>query len=253
MYVKIEIIFTIMKKLVLLLSVMFLVGSVAFAQSEKTVKQEKKDAKVESVNKQAKPATNKEVKAESTEKVAAKPVKQDDKKPVNAKPAKPAVGKDAKSMDKQAKPEAKPKAKPQVKPEVTNQTDGKNNDATGGPEISFKETKHDFGTIPFKGNGSYEFVFVNTGNEPLILTQPKSSCGCTVPEWPKEPILPGASNVIKVTYKNTNKPGNFNKYVTVFSNAVVNKEVKLYIKGTVEPEPTDAAPLMNSDSPVKNN
>ena len=86
-------------------------------------------------------------------------------------------------------------------------------------------------------------MFVNTGTEPLILTQPKSSCGCTVPEWPKQPILPGEQNVIKVTYKNTDRPGNFNKYVTVFSNAVVNKEVKLYIKGTVEPQPTDATPL----------
>ena len=112
-----------------------------------------------------------------------------------------------------------------------------------GPEITFKEVNHDFGEIQFKGNGSYEFEFVNTGNEPLILTQPKSSCGCTVPEWPKQPILPGESNVIKVTYKNTDRPGNFNKYVTVFSNALVNKEVKLHIKGTVLPEPTDAAPI----------
>lgn len=112
-----------------------------------------------------------------------------------------------------------------------------------GPEITFKETNHDFGNIQFKGNGSYEFVFVNTGNEPLILTQPKSSCGCTVPEWPRQPILPGESNVIKVTYKNTDRAGNFNKYVTVFSNAVVNKEVKLHIKGTVLAEPTEAVPL----------
>ncbi|MBO4567544.1 MAG: DUF1573 domain-containing protein [Bacteroidales bacterium] len=124
-----------------------------------------------------------------------------------------------------------------------------------GAEITFKETNHDFGNIPFKGNGSYEFVFVNTGTEPLILTQPKSSCGCTVPEWPRQPILPGESNVIKVTYKNTDRPGNFNKYVTVFSNAAVNKEVKLHIKGTVEPEPTDASPLKNDGvgTPVKNN
>ena len=123
-----------------------------------------------------------------------------------------------------------------------------------GPEITFKETSHDFGTIPFKGNGSYEFVFVNTGNEPLILTQPKSSCGCTVPEWPKQPILPGESNVIKVTYKNTDRPGNFNKYVTVFSNALVNKEIKLYIKGTIEAQPTDETPLKReaTPSPVNN-
>lgn len=130
----------------------------------------------------------------------------------------------------------------------------KTTEKQNGAEINFKETNHDFGAIPFKGNGSYEFVFVNTGNEPLILSQPKSSCGCTVPEWPKQPILPGESNVIKVTYKNTDRPGSFNKYVTVFSNALENKEVKLHIKGTVEAEPTDAAPLkMESvSSPVKN-
>ena len=124
-----------------------------------------------------------------------------------------------------------------------------------GPEITFKETIHDFGTIPYKGNGTYEFVFVNTGNEPLILSQPKSSCGCTVPEWPKQPILPGESSVIKVTYKKTDHSGSFNKYVTVFSNALVHKEVKLYIKGTVEPEPTDLTPVKMEGpaSPVNNN
>ncbi len=133
------------------------------------------------------------------------------------------------------------------------ETTGKQN----GAEIIFKETNHNFGSIPFKGNGSCEFVFVNTGNEPLILTQPKSSCGCTVPEWPKQPILPGESNVIKVTYKNTDRPGNFNKYITVYSNAIVNKEVKLHIKGTVEPEPTDLSPLtkdaISSPVRIKNN
>lgn len=112
-----------------------------------------------------------------------------------------------------------------------------------GPEITFRETSHDFGNIQYKGNGTYEFVFVNTGNEPLLLSQPKSSCGCTVPEWPKQPILPGESNVVKVTYKNTDRAGSFNKYVTVFSNALKNKEVKLHIKGVVLAQPTEAAPL----------
>ena len=102
-----------------------------------------------------------------------------------------------------------------------------------GPEIEFEKTTHQFGEIPFKGNGVYEFVFKNTGNEPLILSQPKSSCGCTVPEWPKKPILPGETDVIKVTYKYTDRPGSFSKYVTIFSNAKVNNVVKLYIKGKV--------------------
>lgn len=103
-------------------------------------------------------------------------------------------------------------------------------------EISFKETVHDFGEIAFKGYATFEFVFENSGTEPLVLTKPKSSCGCTVAEWPKEPILPKESGKIKVTYKNTHKSGGFNKYVTVFSNAKENKEVKLYVKGKVLPE-----------------
>ena len=180
-----------MKKLFVLLSALFLMGSVSFAQNVKSVKSQSATSK-------------KEVKQETVKQENAEKVKQEKTETV----------KDAKDVDNQ-----------------------------NGPEITFKETNHDFGNIPFKGNGSYEFVFVNTGNEPLILTQPKSSCGCTVPEWPKQPILPGESNVIKVTYKNTDRPGNFNKYVTVFSNALVNKEVKLHIKGTIEPQPTDATPL----------
>ena len=178
-----------MKKLFVLISVLFLMGSVSFAQSEKKVKNEKKQ-KIET-------KADEKVEAKTDEKV--------------------------------------------VVSEEKNDQDVADNQ--NGPEITFKETNHDFGNVEFKGNGSYEFVFVNTGNEPLILTQPKSSCGCTVPEWPRQPILPGESNVIKVTYKNTDRPGNFNKYVTVFSNALVNKEVKLHIKGTILPEPTDATPL----------
>lgn len=124
-----------------------------------------------------------------------------------------------------------------------------------GPEITFKETSHDFGNIPYKGNGTYKFVFENTGNEPLILSQPKSTCGCVVPEWPKKPILPGENNMITVTYRNTNRPGGFNKYVTVFSNAKVNKEVKLHIKGIVQNAPTETLPVKDNtgnSSPLNN-
>ena len=112
-----------------------------------------------------------------------------------------------------------------------------------GPEITFKDTHHDFGNVQYKGGATYEFVFVNTGNEPLILSQPKSSCGCTVPEWPKQPILPGQSDCIRVTYKNTDRPGSFNKYVTIFSNALKNKEVKLHIKGAILQQPTEVTPF----------
>ncbi len=115
---------------------------------------------------------------------------------------------------------------------------------TMGPEIDFKKTTHDYGTIELNGDGTYRFEFTNTGNEPLILSKPRSSCGCTVPSWPKEPILPGETNEIKVTY-NTHKAGPFNKTVTVYSNAKNKPTVLLRIKGKVEASPAEALPTKN--------
>ena len=110
-----------------------------------------------------------------------------------------------------------------------------------GPEIEFEKLEHDYGEIPYNGNGECEFRFTNTGNEPLILQKPTSTCGCTVPSWPKEPILPGMSEVIKVTYRTT-KVGTINKSVTVTSNAKNNAKVVLHIKGRVLEQPTEALP-----------
>jgi len=101
-----------------------------------------------------------------------------------------------------------------------------------GPEITFEKTVHDYGTIVAGGDGVCYFKFTNTGKEPLILSQPKSSCGCTVPTWPKEPVLPGAASEIQVTY-NTKKVGTINKTVTVRSNAKTNTVV-LRITGKVK-------------------
>ena len=122
-----------------------------------------------------------------------------------------------------------------------------------GPEISFEKLIHDYGDVPFNGNGECEFVFTNTGNEPLIVQKPKSSCGCTVPSWPKEPILPGESDVIKVTYR-TSRAGIINKSVTVTSNAKENSTVVLRIKGRVLDQPTEALPEKENGagSPVNN-
>ena len=103
----------------------------------------------------------------------------------------------------------------------------------GDAIISFATENHDFGEIPFKGNGEYEFVFRNTGNTPLILTHVKSTCGCTIPEWPSEPINAGEQGIIKVSY-DTQRVGTFNKSVYVYSNAN-NGVQRLYIRGTVNP------------------
>jgi hypothetical protein len=105
------------------------------------------------------------------------------------------------------------------------------------PEISFEKTVHDYGTVPYNGDGKCQFTFTNTGKEPLILTNVRSSCGCTVPKWPREPILPGQSDVIDVEYK-TNRIGKINKTITVQSNANT-ATVVLRIAGQVlKQEPT---------------
>ncbi len=112
-------------------------------------------------------------------------------------------------------------------------------------EITFVKTVHDYGTIVQGSDGACEFKFTNTGKEPLILSRPQSSCGCTVPTWPQEPILPGKSEVIKVTY-NTNSIGPINKSVTVTSNAKTSRVV-LQIKGSVVAKPATAAPEKAQD------
>ncbi len=106
------------------------------------------------------------------------------------------------------------------------------------PEITFENTEHDFGNMEYRGDGTCEFVFKNTGKEPLILTNVKSSCGCTVPTWTKEPIKKGKTGTIKVKY-DTKRQGKFQKYITVQSNAV-NTPVRLLIKGNVaQPSPEE--------------
>ena len=124
---------------------------------------------------------------------------------------------------------------------------------TNGPEIEFEKLVHDYGEIPYNGNGECEFRFTNTGNEPLIIQKPKSSCGCTIPSWPKEPILPGESDVIKVTYR-TNRVGSINKSVTVTSNAKTNGTVVLRIKGRVLEQVEENLPAKETGagSPVNN-
>ena len=103
---------------------------------------------------------------------------------------------------------------------------------TDGPKIAFAQQEHDYGTIQKGGDGNCEFTFTNNGNEPLILSNVKASCGCTVPTWTKEPVMPGKNGTIKVRY-NTNNVGPINKTITVTSNAVDNPRIVLKIKGQV--------------------
>lgn len=123
-------------------------------------------------------------------------------------------------------------------------------DNSNAPQIKFDKLIHDYGTIAQGANGEVEFSFTNKGNEPLILSRPRSSCGCTVPTWPKQPILPGKSETIKVTY-NTARIGAFNKTVTIMSNAK-NQIVVLRIKGKVVDKLEDGAPVKESGISPKN-
>lgn len=87
------------------------------------------------------------------------------------------------------------------------------------PVITFENATYNFGTIAKGEKVSYSYKFKNTGKTPLIITNAEASCGCTVPEIPKEPIKPGAESEIKVVFDSTGKSGLQDKVVTISSNA----------------------------------
>ncbi len=91
-----------------------------------------------------------------------------------------------------------------------------------GAQIVFAETAFDFGDIVQGDKVEHVFEFENSGTEPLILSDVRTTCGCTAPEWPREPIAPGASGAVKVVFNSVGKIGVQNKVITVMSNAVNN-------------------------------
>lgn len=117
---------------------------------------------------------------------------------------------------------------------------------TSTAEIKFEKMVHDYGEIKQGDNGECVFKFKNVGKEPLILTMCQGSCGCTVPQCPKDPILPGKSGEIKVKY-DTQRVGPINKSVTVQSNSKTGTQV-LQIKGNISPKPVEEAFPQNQPS-----
>ena len=100
--------------------------------------------------------------------------------------------------------------------------------------ITFQKTTHDFGHFTEDKPVSYKFVFENTGNEPLVIQQAISSCGCTVANFTKSPIKPGEKGKINVTYNGKGKmPGRFKKVITIRTNAS-NSLARIYITGEME-------------------
>jgi len=103
--------------------------------------------------------------------------------------------------------------------------------------IDFETTSHNFGTISENGGkATFEFFFKNSGAAPLILTNVKAGCGCTTPEWSRQPVAPGEKGSIKVSFDPRNRPGSFVKSVTVNSNAE-NAVTSLVIRGNVSRKP----------------
>ncbi|MDC3029827.1 DUF1573 domain-containing protein [Flavobacteriales bacterium] len=106
-----------------------------------------------------------------------------------------------------------------------------------GPKMEFETSVMDYGLIEHNSDGKREFVLTNTGNAPLIISNAKGSCGCTVPTWPKAPIAPGESASIGVKYA-TNRIGKFTKTITLTTNATEKTKI-LTIKGEVK-KPVEA-------------
>ncbi len=105
----------------------------------------------------------------------------------------------------------------------------------GGPKISFDRNEHNFGTINEGDIVETVFTFTNTGKTELIISSAKGSCGCTVPEWPSEPIMPGESGEIKVKFNSSGKPNKQQKNVTLITNTDEGREI-LIIKAQVTPK-----------------
>ena len=105
------------------------------------------------------------------------------------------------------------------------------------PEIKFDKTVHNFGTFSEKTPVQTDvFAFTNIGKAPLIINQAIASCGCTIPSYTKEPIMPGEKGTVKVTYNGKGKfPGHFKKSITIRTNGKV-EMVRLYIEGDMKEE-----------------
>ena len=111
--------------------------------------------------------------------------------------------------------------------------------AQKGPKFEFKDKNdtYDFGTVKEGEKVVHVYEFKNVGDQPLMILKAEAGCGCTTPEWPKTPVLPGKTGTIKVTFNTAGKVGPAYKDVTIKSNAVLDDKSKdrytLILKGNV--------------------
>ncbi len=116
----------------------------------------------------------------------------------------------------------------------------------GGPVMSFEKTEVDYGTIQQNADPLRKFKFKNTGTEPLVIKNARGSCGCTVPSYKKEPIMPGETSDIEVRYA-TDRIGVFTKTVTIETNEGDQSRV-LTIKGNVLEKKVEPGTPLNAPS-----
>ncbi|MFY0607139.1 MAG: DUF1573 domain-containing protein [Cyclobacteriaceae bacterium] len=106
-----------------------------------------------------------------------------------------------------------------------------------GAKITFAESSYNFGDIMQGDRVTHTFAYENTGNEPLILSDVKTTCGCTVPSFDREPLAPGESAEITVNFNSRGKYGMQNKTITILSNAINSTERVKIVTNVLKPEP----------------
>ena len=142
-----------------------------------------------------------------------------------------------------------------IKPTNTNtQPQQPEVDPATAANMSFEEQSFDFGTITEGDKVEHVFKFTNTSENPLTITNARGSCGCTVPEWPKEPIAPGAASEIRVSFDSKGKKGPNNKSVTITANTIPTNTVLQIsadvIKLDADGNPVEDAPAAANQPPV---
>lgn len=111
---------------------------------------------------------------------------------------------------------------------------------TEGPLISFTESKFDFGTIKEGEVVKHTFQFKNTGNQTLIISEVKVTCGCTTPDWTRTPVAPGQTGYITAQFNSTGKPGQNHKVITVVSNSVTGNVPLSFVTNVTRRETANA-------------
>jgi archaellum component FlaG (FlaF/FlaG flagellin family) len=121
------------------------------------------------------------------------------------------------------------------------------------PKLKFAEETYDFGTVVEGPQITHDFKIKNEGKEPLILSNVHASCGCTVPTWPKEPILPGKESVVSATYNTSGRPGHFSKSITIESNATGGNKIVVITGDVIKPEDDKSIPVAKPSMLKTNN